>query len=287
MNTVLRKILKFGLMKTGKMWKDESYLKAFFKLNGGQYSLNFSNPKTFNERLNWNKIYEQNPIYHKMVDKYEVKEFVRNIIGDNYIVPCYGVWNSPEEVTLENLPNQFVLKATYDSSGVFICRNKRQLRKNEIVKHFIKFGENHYEKTREFAYKGLKPRIIADEFLDDDSGRELTDYKFWCFNGVPKVMYITNKGKYVEENFYDMDFNPLEIDHGFPRTMPEYNRPSNFEEMKDLCTKLLCEIKPSFVRIDFFNVNGKVYFGEFTFYDWGGVVPFKDYKMDLELGKLF
>lgn len=143
---------------------------------------------------------------------------------------------------------------------------------------------NYYLLGREWPYKDIKPRILAEKYLDDHSGKELTDYKFWCFNGVPKFMYITNKSDDVFENFYDMDFNPVDINHGFRRMSPEFNKPQRFDEMKNLAAKLSSGIP--FVRIDFFYLDDKIYFGEFTFYDHAGLRPFSDIKMDVDLGKL-
>ena len=140
---------------------------------------------------------------------------------------------------------------------------------------------NNYRGGREWIYKNIPPRIIAEEFLDEGTGRELTDYKFWCFNGEPKFMYITNKGTSIYENFYDMNFCPAPINHGFPRKKPEYDCPAEFNQMKEYAS-LLSQGIP-FVRVDFFVIKGIVYFGEFTFYDWGGLQPFVpdiwDYKM--------
>ena len=281
-----KRIIRRLLICTNGLWDDELYLKYLFKLSGGQYTLDLSCPKTLNEKFNWNKLHDHNVLYHKMVDKYEVKKIVASIIGNEYVVPCYGVWERPEDVDIESLPEQFVLKATHDSSGVFICKDKQLLSKNDITNHFKHWKTSHYQAAREWVYKDVKPRIIADQFIDDKSGHELTDYKFWCFNGEPQLMYITNKGANVTENFYDLNFNPIDIYHGFPRHKPEYEKPAQFELMKSLCVELLRDLKPSFVRVDFFNVNGRVYFGEFTFYDWGGYQPFASYEMDLELGGL-
>ena len=209
-----KKILCKLLIITCKIWKDKFYLKSLFKLRGGQYMLDLDRPKTFNEKINWNKLYDHNPLYHDMVDKYKVKKIVADIIGEKYVVPCFGVWNNPEEINLETLPDSFVLKATHDSSGVYICKNKNEINKECIIAHFKNWKATHYEIAREWAYKDVLPRIIADKLIDDNSGHELTDYKFWCFNGIPRIMYITNKGANVTENFYDMDFKPVMIDHG-------------------------------------------------------------------------
>ena len=165
----------------------------------------------------------------------------------------------------------------YEKGKTDITAIKKRFSSKQIKK------KNWYWYLREWVYKHIEPCILAEEYLDEGTGHELHDYKFWCFNGKPIYMYITNKGAVIKENFYDMDFNPVYIDHGFERYAPEYSKPAQFELMRELAEKLSKDIP--FVRIDFFNVNGKVYFGEFTFYDWGAFSPFKD-DWDLKLGRL-
>ena len=264
---------------------DYSYIQFLALLNFGK-KFNLSNPQTFNEKMNWSKLYDRNPLYTMMADKYAVKQYVKDIIGEDFVVPCYGIWNHFDKIEFEKLPNQFVLKCTHDSSGVIICRDKANFDKRsakEKIERCIR--KNGYLGNREWVYKNIPHKIIADMLLDDGSGHELRDYKFWCFNGVPHVMYCTNKAQDIFENFYDMDFRPLNINHGFRRSVPEFEKPTKFELMKELAQKLSKGIP--FVRVDFFQVNGKVYFGEFTFYDWGGMKPFKDLSWDLKLGQLY
>lgn len=263
---------------------DVDFIKFKFKKCVG-YPLNLENPYTFNEKLNWLKLNNHNPLFTKMADKYEVKELVRKKIGGEYVVPCLGVWNSVDDIDFEHLQYPCVLKATNDSSGAIICQRRDSIDIQRIKKHLREsLKRNWYSQSREWVYKDIKARIIADQFLNDHSGHELTDYKFWCFNGKPKVMYCTNKAEDIYENFYDMDFNPLDISHGYKRRVPEFEKPEKFEEMKVLCEKLLEGIELPFVRVDFFYVNNQIYFGEFTFYDWGGMKPFTDKEWDNKLG---
>ena len=263
---------------------DRLYIKLTAKGKLG-YSINLDNPQTFNEKLNWLKLYGRNPLYTKIADKYEAKKIVAERIGKQYVVKNLGCWNSFDEIDFDALPNQFVLKCTHDSSGAIICRDKKSFDKLSAKKKInFSLKMNYFYACREWPYKNIPHRIIADELLDDHSGKELNDYKFWCFNGVPKYMYCTVKSNDVYENFYDMDFNLANIDHGFRRRIPEFTKPEAFELMKELAGKLSAGIP--FVRIDFFYVDGKVYFGEYTFYDWAGLQPFKTYQQDLELGKL-
>lgn len=274
---------KFILLLTSFV-PDKLYVKKLFKAKVG-YPIHLDNPKTLNEKLNWLKLYNRKPIYTKLADKFEVKLIVAKLIGEQYVVKNLGKWKSFEEIDFNKLPNQFVLKCTHDSSGAIVCRDKSTF---DYMAAKTKINNsmdlNYFYAYREWPYKNIKPVIIADEFLDDHSGKELNDYKFWCFNGEPKYMYCTVKAKEIYENFYDMDFNPVYINHGFARRVPEFEKPAKFEEMKTLAAKLSKGIP--FVRVDFFYVDGRVYFGEFTFYDWAGIRPFSSYEQDLELGKL-
>lgn len=262
---------------------DSQYVKMKYKFFTG-HSLNLSSPKTFNEKMNWLKVYDHNPIYTQMADKYAVKQMVADKIGEEYVVMNYGVWERWEDIDFAKLPNQFVLKGTHDSGGAFICRDKESFDFAGVGRKIKKnMKRDFYWTSREWPYKNIPHRIIADKLLDDHTGRELRDYKFWCFNGVPKYMYCTIKGENVYENFYNMDFEPVMIDHGFPRHKPEFEKPVDFEIMKGLAAKL-SEGVP-FVRVDFFDVDGKVFFGEYTFFDWGGMRPFGG-DWDERLGEL-
>lgn len=283
-------LLYMILQKFSRLFGDKVYLQMSYRLRFGK-KLDFDNPKTFNEKLNWIKIYDRNSLYTKLADKYEVKKFVASVIGEEYVVKNYGVWDRVEDIDVEGLPAQFVLKGTHDSSGAVIVRDKSEFDKKAVAKKYAPImKQNYYWGKREWPYKDVKPRIIIDEFLDDhtagDRAISLRDYKFWCFNGQPKYMYCTVKDKDVYENFYDKDFNPVDINHGFRRNVPEFEKPKNFEKMWELAGTLAKASQTKFVRVDFFNVDGKIYFGEFTFYDWAGLKPFDDEKQDYELGQL-
>ncbi len=281
-------LLAHLMMKPGirEMFSDLSYIKKIYYLYTGHH-LDLDNPQSFNEKLNWEKLYYRHPLMPRLVDKYDAKAYVAEKIGEEHVVPNYGVWYSPEEIDFNKLPNQFVLKCTHNSgTGMCICRDKSKI-DIEKVKEGLRQGlkERFYMNAREWAYKEANPRIIADKFLDDHSGKEIQDYKFFCFNGIPQYVYLSIKGKNIYENFYDMNFTPVDINHSFPRRIPEFEKPNDFEKMKELAGKLSAGFPH--VRIDFFDVDGQVYFAEFAFYDWAGIRPFKDYKMDLELGKYF
>lgn len=272
-----------AMQKMEKVLPDRLYLKMLFKLKVG-HNLNLKNPKTFNEKMSWIKLYDRKPLYSRLADKYAVKQYVAERIGGEYVVDNYLVAESWDEIDFDKLPDQFVLKCTHDSGGAFVCRAKRLFDFERVRQEVTaNLQRNYFYPGREWPYKDIKPRIIADRYLDDHTGNELRDYKFWCFNGKPTYMYCTIKGVNIFENFYDMQFQPVMIDHGFPRHQPEFECPKNFELMKVLATKLSENIP--FVRVDFFDVDEKVYFGEFTFYDWGGLRPFGG-DWDQRLGEL-
>ncbi len=277
-----RLVLIVLLVKFSRCFSDETYLKLLYGLKF-EKKLDLKNPKTFNEKLNWLKLYGRKDIYTTMVDKLAVKKYVASLIDEQYIVPLYAQYDTVEEIDLSKLPDVCVFKSNQDSGGAIIY--KRGEKNIEDVKVALsKRTKNYYYNNREWPYKNVKTKFFAEQFLDNGTENPvLHDYKFWCFNGEPQIMYVTCKSKEYFENFYDMDFNPLMIGHGSVRRQPEFEKPKQFEIMKDLCRKLSKDIPH--VRVDFFLVQGKVYFGEFTFYDWAGLKPFSG-DWDEEIGKL-
>ena len=262
---------------------DKTYLKLIYYARFGR-TLNLMAPESFNEKLNWLKLYDRKDNYTVMADKYAVKAYVSNIIGSEYVVENYGVFDKWDDIDFSKLPESFVIKGTHDSGGAFVCKRKDTFDFNSTRRQIEKnLNKNYFYDLREWPYKNIPPRIIVDRFLDDHTGKELRDYKFWCFGGEPQFMYCTIKGQNIYENFYDMDFKAIFINHNFPRHKPEFETPRNFDLMRELATKLSKNIP--FVRVDFFDVDNHVYFGEFTFYDWGGMRPFKD-GWDKKLGSL-
>jgi len=276
-------------LRISGLWRivrDEFYLRILYRCSLRQ-KLNLSCPVSFNEKLNWCKLYDRKLSYSLMADKYEVKKIVEEKIGKEYVIPCFGVWSSVDEIDWDMLPNSFVLKCTHDSGGNFIIKDKVSINKNDLVCQIRKkLSTSYYKFGLEWPYKNIKPRVLAEFLLEDGCENELIDYKWLCFNGEPQVMYITNKGTYGEiyENYYDMDFNPLDINHNFPRRMSEYIKPQEFQKMKQLASILSKGL--SFIRIDFFDVNGKIYFGEYTFYDHAGLRPFTSEKWNIILGNM-
>ena len=268
---------------------DKLYLRVLGRLTLG-YWMNLDNPITFNEKMNWLKLHDRNPDYYKLVDKIQVKRIVSDLVGSEYVVPLIGVWDNVDDIDFNELPNKCILKTNQDSGGAI--RFDKQKIKGSLKEYLLSVRKNlnsrmhlfnYYYFSREWPYRNVDKKIFAEELLEDAQNEVLRDYKFWCFNGNPMIMYVTIKDSSIFENFYDMDFQPIYIDHGSPRQVPEFERPSSFDEMKALARKLSQGIP--FVRIDFFYVGTKVFFGEYTFLDWGGFRAFGD-NWDFEIGKL-
>ena len=275
--------------KAGKydMLSDEEYLKLMFSARMGK-KLDLEHPVTYNEKLQWLKLHDRNPLYTKLVDKYEVKDYVSNIIGHEYIIPTIGVWDHFDQINFNELPNQFVLKCTHDSGGVVICkdRNKFSVSKASHILHRA-LSHNFYSLWREWLYKNVKPRIIAEQYMEDTETEELRDYKFFCFDGVVKAMFIASERQNQHEDtkfdFFDEKFNHLPLRNGHPNARVVPQKPKNLDLMIKLAQKLGENIPH--VRIDFYEVNGKVYFGEMTFYHWSGFVPFEPEEWDYKFGE--
>lgn len=277
-----------ALLRTFSHWitNDEWYVKTRFRLYTGK-KLNLENPKTYNEKLNWQKLYDHNPMYTIMVDKYAAKNYVASIIGDEYIIPTIGCWNKPEDIDWDSLPNQFVLKTTHDSGGVIVVKDKNKLNIENAIKKLNKcLKADNYSSTREWPYKNVPRRVIAETYMEDKKTGELRDYKFFSFDGVVKALFVSqDRGKIGEEvkfDYYDADYHHLDIFQYHHSGGKKPEKPLCFEEMKMLASKLSKGIPQ--VRVDFYEVNGKVYFGELTFFHHGGIVPFTPEEWDYTFG---
>ena len=274
----------------GKKMADEEYVKKMFKLKMG-YELDLENPKTYNEKLQWLKLNYHNPETIVMVDKYLSKEYVKERIGEQYVVPLYGVWDKFSDIDFDILPEQFVLKTTHDCGGVVVCKDKSTFDKDSAEKFLNKHLKHEYfYHCREWPYKHVKPRIIAEKFMQDSKERPeegLTDYKFFCFDGEPKAMFIaTDRAKANTEtkfDFYDMEFNHLPFTNGHPNSDKVIEKPKQFELMIELSKKLSKGLPH--IRVDFYESEGNIYFGELTLFHWGGIVPFKPEEWDYKFGE--
>lgn len=257
------------LRYTSKCWNDKLYIKMKYWVCTGKF-LNLRNPRTFWDKLNWMKLNYRRDDLWRYVDKYEVKQLVSDLIGEEHIVKTIGVFNSFDEIDFSVLPERFVMKCTHDSGSYIICKDKSKLNikqaRNKIEKGLRR---NYFYNSREYPYKSLVPRIIVEEYLDDSGTDALTDYKFFCFNGEPKIMYVSNDAsKNAHTDFFDMNYEHLDLRIKDPNSEIPPEKPHLFEEMKNLAG-LLCTGFPH-VRIDFYVVNNNIYLGEFTFFHNGG-----------------
>ena len=270
-----------------KIIPDKKYLSIIYKGYVGK-KLNLQNPTTFNEKLQWLKLYDRNVNYTSMVDKYEVKKIIASMIGEEYIIPTLGVWDSFDSINFDELPNQFVLKCTHNSGGVFICKDKTKIDLSEAKKIFNhNMKKNFYYPGREWPYKDVKPRIIAEKYMEDESTSELRDYKFFTFKGRVKALFIASdrfvKNEETKFDFFDEKFEHLSIKNGHPNAVKKIDKPINFELMIKLAEKISKDIPH--VRVDFYEMNGKVYFGEMTFFHNDGMVPFEPEEWDSIFGE--
>ena len=263
---------------------DRLYLKWTFKNRMG-YPLNLDNPQSFSEKLQWLKLNDIHPEYTPMVDKAEAKKIVVSIIGDKYVIPTLGLWNSVEDIDWENLPNSFVVKSTNDSGGVVVCKDKSNFDKSEAEKKLKLLGGREYTKyNKEYPYRDVPHRFIAEKYMEDESG-ELRDYKIFCFNGKARFLFVAT-GRQLGDtrfDFFDEDFNHLPVLNGHPNADVLPQRPENFEKMLEIAEALSQGIPH--VRVDLYNVKGNIYFGEYTFFHWSGMVPFEPIEWDYKFGE--
>ncbi len=288
---IFKERYRFGVLDTRGFYRnlsDKKYLEKKFYVKTGK-KLNLNNPRTFNEKLQWLKLHDRKPIYTTMVDKHEAKAYVAERIGKEHVIPTLGVWNSFDEIDFDSLPNQFVLKCTHDSGGLVIVRDKTRFDKAKAREKVKKSLKNQYfYQGREWPYKDVVPRIIAEAYMEDNSGNGLRDYKFYCFNGEPKFLYIsegledhsTAKISFVT---CDWNFAPYERSDYKPfEKLPD--KPKRFDEMLEYAAML--SQNTDFLRVDLYEVNGEVFFSELTFFPASGYMPFKDFRHDKEIGEM-
>ena len=250
--------------------------------------LNLKNPRTFNEKLNWLKLYYHNPLMSKVVDKYAVRSYIKEKIGKQYLIPLIGVYDKVEEIDFDKLPNKFVIKCNHDSGSYIICEDKSKLDIDK-VKEKINYhmSKNYYYQWREWPYKRVKPKILIEKYMYDKTTNSFDDYKFMCFDGkVDSVMVCTNrKSGHTKFRFFDEDWNlkkynkdSLNEDYNH-----QYPKPKRIKEMFKIASKL-SEGFP-FVRVDLYYANNKIYFGELTFFPQAGFDPNIVEEADKALGE--
>ena len=278
-----KKFLIVLLKKTSPVWPDKLYIRLLFRLSMGKWP-NLRNPQTYSEKLQWLKLYDRKPEYTRMVDKYAVKEYVAGIIGDDYVIPTLGVWDKPEDIEWDTLPNQFVLKCTHDSGGVVICTDKRVFDRKAAIKKLNKsLKTNYYWRNREWPYKNVQKRIIAEKYVCPSPGsKDLPDYKFFCFDGEVKALFVAterqNPNEEVKFDFFDADFNHLPFRQGHENARFTPQKPKNFDVMKKAAAQLSKGMPHA--RVDLYEVGDKVLFGEVTLFHFSGVMPFRPDSWD-------
>ena len=267
-------------------WPDEKYLKKMCDVRLG-YKLNLENPKTFNEKLQWLKLYDRKPKYTMMVDKYAVRKYIADTIGEEYLIPLLGVWDNPDDIDFDTLPNQFVLKCNHNSGlGMCICKDKSKL-EIEKVKAELRKGlqQDYYLTSREWPYKNVSRKIVCEKYMEDRQAHELIDYKFMCFNGVVKCSFTCSE-RFTESGlkvtFFDKDWNVMPFERHYPVSKNPPKKPINYDKMIQFSEQLSKEIP--FVRVDFYEINGQLFFGELTFYPGSGFEEFTPEEWDYKLG---
>lgn len=265
---------------------DEQFLRRKYELYCAR-PLKLKDPQRYTEKIQWLKLYDRNPDYITMVDKIAVKDYVAAIIGAEHVVPMYGAWDSFDEIDFERLPDSFVLKCSHDSGGIYIVKDKEKFDKTKARRIMdAAMKKNFYSGGREWPYKLVKRRILAEQYLEDSKEKELRDYKFFSFDGkVPYLFIATDRFKNGETcfDFFDADFHHLPFTNGHPNAQVAPHKPVNFDLMLTLASKLSVGIPH--VRVDFYEADGKVYFGEMTFFHHSGFVPFEPDEWDYKFGE--
>lgn len=293
MNKKITKILKnpmalfltLGIRGVFNWMPDEQYIRIAYRCKMHK-KLDLNNPQTFNEKLQWLKLYDRKSEYSLLVDKYEAKKRVAERIGEEYIIPSLGVWNSFDEIDFSSFPKQFVLKCTHDSGSIVICKDKSMFDK-EKAKSVLNTGLKHkfFWAAREWPYKEVRPRIIAEKYVCENKHGDLKDYKFFCFNGKVKCFKIDyDRFSRHRANYYDINMKQLPFgEKEYPFDInKKVQMPANLTQMIKLAEKIAKDIP--FVRVDFYNCGGKIYFGEITFYPAGGWGVFDPEEWDYVLG---
>ena len=280
---VFGKLSRMGLLK----WvPDNLFLKVRYR---GEMNkpLNLRNPQTFNEKLQWLKLYDRNPEYTCMVDKCEAKKYVVSKLGEEYIIPTLGAWNRFEEIDLDKLPNQFVLKCTHDSGGIVICKDKTEFNKEEARRIIHRsLACDFFRIAREWPYKGVPHRIIAEEYIEALGDNDLLDYKMYSFHGNPKLTIVCSNrfgSGGTRMDFYDVNWQYMDVimGHYMPTKQP-FKKPEHYDEMLSICRTLSKDFP--FLRVDFYDVEGHLYVGELTFYPGAGFETLRPIEFDYEMG---
>ena len=286
--SILQKLSKYIIvaawrLRLDHLIPDKAFLSLYHRWKTSR-KLDWKNPRSYSEKTQWLKLYDHKPEYTAMVDKYLVKQYVADKLGNRYVVPLLGVWDRPEDIEWSKLPDRFVVKCTHDSGGIVICRDKSKLNLDEAQRKLKDaFGKNYYYEGREWPYKNIRKRVFAEQFLEDSSG-DLKDYKIFCFDGEPKMIQVDyNRFTGHLRNLYTPQWERIDATICFP-TDPDRNfpKPDVLDELLELSRKLSAGIPH--VRTDFYIADGKIYFGEITFFPGSGLEKITPEAMDYEMG---
>lgn len=296
MSNIISKIIHkpekifYGFQALGLMnWmNDEQYIKFTYRLIYGR-RLNLKDPKAYTEKLAWCKLYWRNPLARMCADKYKVREYVKNKLGaeaKKYLNEIYGVWDNLEEIDLKFLPNRFVLKPTNGSGDIVICNDKSEFDFKVAKKKLLSNVKHHFaSRTKEWVYYDLPRRFIAEKYISSSDNKAIKDYKFFCFYGEPRFLYVcSERNTNPKFDFYDMNWNAIPVINGHQRKC-NIEKPELFQEMVALSRKLSSDFPH--VRVDLYHEEGEIIFGELTFFHLGGFTKFEPDKYDFEFGDYF
>lgn len=268
-----------SILQAMKFIPDKPFLKLEYRFLTGK-RLNLKNPVTYNEKLQYLKLYDRKPVYTVMSDKIAMRDYVGDRIGEGHTVPLYGTWDRLEDVDFDSLPDSFVIKCNHDSKGLAICRDRKTFDREETLRLLGKsLRRNHFWVAREWPYKNIKPRILAEKYLETK-----TEYKVFCFAGEPRIFYIADysTGR-LRENFYDMEFNLIEdLSFGYEKIDGNPEKPSCLKQMAQYC-RALSQDSPQ-LRVDFYDTGENLYIGELTFFNDAGFPPIKPAEWEERLG---
>ena len=284
-------VYAMGRLFNGSSKKDEIYLNMLYKLKMGK-KIDFKNPKTFNEKQQWMKAHYYNPLYTQLADKYAVREYIKEKIGEEYLIPLLGVYDKFDDIDFDKLPNQFVIKCNHDSGGLVICKDKAKLDKDKAkirIESCLK--RSYYLNSREWVYRDIKPKIIIEQYMENENKNGLIDYKFFCFDGKPEMLYVSEgleDHSTAKISFLTLDFQLAEFKRKDYRPFSDISqiiKPEHYDEMLKLAGQLAQGFP--FIRVDLYEINDKIYFSEFTFFPCSGMMPFDPEKWDETFGSWY
>jgi len=274
------------------------FLSSFFRRAKG-YSIDWQNPQTYNEKMQWMKVYNHNPLYTKLVDKIEVKKYVDNILGSGHTFPLLGAWDKPEDIDFNSLPNEFVLKCNHNSAvGMAICKDKSKglftkahggdktyITKEQVIEGLHEgLAQNFFLNGREWPYKNVKRRVFAEKFMKSDDGEPLKDYKILCFDGEPQYIWVGSNYDPMWFDLYSTSWENMHVKWGYEAGPEKLPKPEKLDELLETARKLAKGLPH--VRVDLYSIGGKIYFGEYTFFTWAGFMELEPSEWDRKLGDL-